>query len=100
MPRNFFRRIEVVFPIEDGKLRDRIINHILAIILADNTKARFLDAKGNYHRPETPEEATPRRSQVEFMDTTYAAKEIDLTLVGGRYPRVTLASRPVQVSDS
>src|SRR5690606_14284795 len=30
MPRNFFRRIEVVFPIEDGVLRDRLINEILA----------------------------------------------------------------------
>ena len=26
MPRNFFRRIEVVFPVEDGNLRERIIS--------------------------------------------------------------------------
>ena len=31
MPRNFFRRIEVVFPIEDGNLRERVIREILAV---------------------------------------------------------------------
>ena len=42
MNRNLFRRIEVAFPIEDGVLQDRIIREILAISLADNTKARIL----------------------------------------------------------
>ena len=31
MPRNFFRRIEVVFPIDDGNFRERIISEILAV---------------------------------------------------------------------
>ena len=34
MPRNFFRRIEVVFPIEDGNLRERVISELLALPLA------------------------------------------------------------------
>ena len=50
MPRNFFRRIELVFPIEDGVLRERIISEVLAISLADNTKARFLQPDGSYRR--------------------------------------------------
>ena len=41
MPRNFFRRIEVVFPIEDGNLRERIVSELLAITLADNQRARI-----------------------------------------------------------
>ncbi|MCS1409508.1 MAG: Polyphosphate kinase [Verrucomicrobia subdivision 3 bacterium] len=52
MPRNFFNRIETVFPIEDGVLRDRIINEVVAGNLADNTKCRLLQADGNYIRPE------------------------------------------------
>src|SRR5688572_21562726 len=36
MPRNFFRRIEVLFPVEDGTLRERIITEILGISLSDN----------------------------------------------------------------
>ena len=42
MPRNFYGRIELAFPIEDGVLRERIISEILAISLADEAKARSL----------------------------------------------------------
>ena len=67
MPRNFFRRIEVVFPIEDGVLRDRIINEILAVSLADNTKARLLQSDGSYQLVRAAKGETARRSQVEFI---------------------------------
>src|SRR5919106_952020 len=39
MPRNFVRRVEVMFPIEDPKLRARIVNEVLATVLADTVKA-------------------------------------------------------------
>ncbi len=67
MPRNFFRRIEVVFPVEDPALRDRIINQILAVQLADNTKASILQPDGSYVRPALKKEADARGSQIEFM---------------------------------
>ena len=47
LPRNFFRRIELAIPIEDGVLRERLIKEILGITLADNTKARFLHPDGS-----------------------------------------------------
>ena len=50
LPRNLFRRIETVFPIVDGIVRERVIGEILATTLADNVKARILFADGNYHR--------------------------------------------------
>jgi len=50
MPRNFFRRIETVFPIEDGVLRERMISELLALPLADNVKSRQLNSDGTYHR--------------------------------------------------
>src|SRR5205814_13483 len=40
MDRNLSRRVEVVFPIEQPELKDRLVNEILAISLADNVKAR------------------------------------------------------------
>ncbi|WP_084281362.1 RNA degradosome polyphosphate kinase [Alkaliphilus transvaalensis] len=49
MPRNLDRRIEVLFPIEDFKIKKRIIN-ILFIELMDNVKARILDHEGVYHK--------------------------------------------------
>src|SRR5262249_47328307 len=63
LPRNLFRRIEVVFPIEDGVLRERIISEILAVTLADNTRARMLSGDGSYHRVEKQGKA--HRSQFE-----------------------------------
>ncbi|HSH16244.1 MAG TPA: polyphosphate kinase 1, partial [Verrucomicrobiae bacterium] len=61
MPRNFFRRIEVVFPVEDGVLRERIIGEVLALPLADNVKARLLRADGSYHRPALKKSDVPVR---------------------------------------
>jgi polyphosphate kinase len=68
MPRNFIRRIEAVFPIEDPKLRRRLKQELLAILLADNIKAWRLQPNGTYERvpAETPA-AAPVRSQLEFM---------------------------------
>ena len=68
MPRNLFRRIEVVFPVEDGNLRDRITEDVLSRQLADNVKARILGPDGTYRIPSLPDGVKPRRSQSEFME--------------------------------
>ncbi|HTB84125.1 MAG TPA: polyphosphate kinase 1 [Candidatus Sulfotelmatobacter sp.] len=91
MPRNLFRRIEVVFPIEDGNLCDRVFREILGIQLADNVKARFLGANGVYRRVKISAGEKPRRCQAEFMalaapKTAQKSKE--------KVTRVTLASSP------
>lgn len=49
MPRNFFRRIESVFPIEEPALRRRLV-HILETYLADTKNARILHSNGAYYR--------------------------------------------------
>ena len=50
MPRNLFERCEVVFPIRDAQISTRIRKEILAALLADNLKARVLEASGVYRR--------------------------------------------------
>ena len=80
MPRNFVRRIEVLFPIEDGNLRERVMSELLAITLADNVKARQLQPDGSYVLPGPKLGAVERRSQVEFMslvndDTRFVRRE-------------------------
>ena len=50
MPRNFFRRIEVMFPVEDPRLKARLIEELLPVVLNDNVKARQLQADGTYTR--------------------------------------------------
>jgi polyphosphate kinase len=56
MPRNLHERVEVVFPLQDPLLRDRVKNELLMAYLADNVKARILQRGGSYVR-ETPKGA-------------------------------------------
>jgi polyphosphate kinase len=48
MPRNLYERVEVLFPLKDEALRQRICNEILPAYLADNQKARALGPDGEY----------------------------------------------------
>ena len=49
MPRNLERRVELLFPIDDVSLKERVI-HILDIMLKDNVKAQLLHKDGTYKR--------------------------------------------------
>ena len=51
MPRNFFRRVETVFPIEDPELRKRLIEDLLPAELRDNVDAQELQLDGTYAPP-------------------------------------------------
>lgn len=96
LPRNLFRRIETVFPIVDGILRERVIGEILATVLADNTKARQLFADGTYHRATRTDGEPARRSQVEFLALAANGRKIKRVRArgAGKYPRVELARSP------
>jgi len=72
MPRNFFRRIEAVFPIEDAHLRRRIEEEMLGIALADNVKSWRLKPDGAYERVGA-EGQPPVRSQCEFIQLAQRA---------------------------
>lgn len=50
MDRNFFRRIEVCFPVLDPKLKKRVIEESLMIYLEDNAQAWDMDGDGHYRR--------------------------------------------------
>ena len=91
MPRNLFRRIEVVFPIEDGVLCDRVFREILRVTLADNTKAWFLGPDGVYRRAKTAPGEKLQRSQSDFiaLATPKTAEKVKEKL-----PRVKLAASP------
>jgi polyphosphate kinase len=50
MNRNLSRRVETVFPIEDENWKTHILEEILKIQLADNVRARVLQADGSWIR--------------------------------------------------
>ena len=47
MPRNLDRRVEIIFPVLDEKIKERV-KHILDVSLKDNLKAYYLGADGVY----------------------------------------------------
>ncbi len=50
MDRNFFRRVEIAFPIEDRRIRQRMIEESLLNYLSDNCQAWLLQSDGSYRR--------------------------------------------------
>jgi polyphosphate kinase len=65
MPRNFYKRIEVMFPITDSNNKKRIFK-IIDLILKDNVKARLLGSDGVYSRINHGD-VNPVDSQVELQ---------------------------------
>jgi polyphosphate kinase len=97
MPRNFHRRIEVVFPVEDGNLRERISSEILAITLADTAKARQLQPDSSYAHASQRKHSPHRRSQMEFIALAMGEKA-RRTRAAKReksYPEMRLKPKPV-----
>ena len=99
MPRNFLRRVEVAFPIENPALRDQIINEVLPRFLDDRVKARELQPDGSYRRLK-PEGTEPRaQAQWHFRERSreqtkklarpkkpQAAKLIPITVANPKQP--------------
>jgi polyphosphate kinase len=67
MPRNFHRRVEAMFPIEDPAIRQRLVD-IMQLQLSDNVKSWRLRSDGKYERV-VPEAGAPLvRCQARFID--------------------------------
>jgi len=67
MDRNFFRRIEVCFPVLDDKLKKRVIDESLKAYLADNVHAWEMDGDGRYKR-RTPERGKGMSAQAALLE--------------------------------
>jgi polyphosphate kinase len=50
MERNFFRRVEVAFPVLDAKLKKRVIDEAFTFALRDNQRAWLQQSDGQYER--------------------------------------------------
>jgi polyphosphate kinase len=70
MPRNFRRRVEVMYPILDESLRRRVIDEILGNAWNDSVKAWALRSDGSYARLVPGPDEVVLRSQQRFMEIT------------------------------
>jgi polyphosphate kinase len=71
MPRNFDRRVEVMFPIESEDLRQRLVEDIIPTYMRDNVRTRILRPDGTYVRA-VPEGGAAHRSQYELLERAAA----------------------------
>jgi polyphosphate kinase len=89
MPRNLRHRVEILYPIEDAAIRDRIRVEILGTYLADRVKARRILPDGSHERVTLAPGEAPIRSQAALLET--AAK-----LAGRLVERADSASLPTE----
>ena len=67
MPRNFFRRVEIMIPVEDATIRARILE-ILQTTAVDSVKSWLLRPDGVYERVGQRAVLAPLRSQQRFVE--------------------------------
>ncbi len=78
MQRNFYERCEVVFPVLDPQLRQRIRDDIFGAYLADTRKTRWLLPSGRYIRSKNSHEATAFSAQDYFIRQVEGRDEVDI----------------------
>jgi polyphosphate kinase len=76
MPRNLFRRVEVVFPVLDPALRKRITDVIIPGYLSDCVKARVLGSDGVYTRAVCPPGKETCQAQLHFRNLARKAASL------------------------
>ncbi|MFN0063797.1 MAG: polyphosphate kinase 1 [Myxococcaceae bacterium] len=79
MPRNFFRRVELMAPIEDALLRARLLDEVLGLSLRDNVKAQLLQVDGTY--VPVRRDGPPIRSQAVLLENARRSQEPTRTTV-------------------
>lgn len=75
MDRNFFRRVEIAFPIRREKYKRNVLRD-LETYLADNTQAWALDGEGRYRRI-GQDSSTVRCAQIELLDAYTAGRPLE-----------------------
>lgn len=68
MDRNFFKRIELAFPLLDARLKKRVITEGLKFYLADNQQGWEMNSQGTYQRRRSAR-SKPHNAQGELMLT-------------------------------
>ncbi|MEX0322800.1 MAG: polyphosphate kinase 1 [Puniceicoccaceae bacterium] len=80
MARNFYRRIEVIFPVEDDSIRERIIKSIFPVYMKDCHNATLLRANGSYRKIQPARNDFAFSSQRAFIEEAkHTSKSEEIT---------------------
>jgi polyphosphate kinase len=94
MPRNFYRRIEVVFPVHDPNLRRRLLEDILPAYQRDDAFAAELHANGAY-TPVPPKSEGHRFSVQEyFLEKAAAEADAEAKIIEQEREKPQLRAQP------
>ncbi len=74
MPRNFRRRVELMFPVIEPALKRRLLQSFIPTLLSDNVKAREMLPDGKYRRVERKEGEPAVRAQMKFLEEVQSAE--------------------------
>ena len=85
MPRNLYERVEVLVPLRDEMLRNRVRHEILDAYLADNRKARVLISDASYIRAWQPIHGKRNRRQP-MGAAAFNAQDFLITVAEGKAP--------------
>jgi polyphosphate kinase len=85
MPRNLYERVEVLVPIRDEMLRQRVRHEILDAYLADNRKARILLKDETYVRAWQPMHGT-RNRRMPTGTAAFSAQDFLMSVAEGKAP--------------
>jgi polyphosphate kinase len=85
MPRNLYERVEVLVPLRDEFLRERVRREILDAYLADNRKARILLPDANYIRAWQPLHGKRNRKPPTGA-AAFSAQDFLIGVAEGRQP--------------
>jgi polyphosphate kinase len=67
MERNLLRRVEVAFPVKDAKLKQRVIQEGLMILLKDNASAWLMKSDGTFVKSKPRLNQEPIVGQLELL---------------------------------
>lgn len=95
MPRNLYERVEVLVPLRDEMLRQRVRHEILDAYLADNRKARILLKDETYIRAWQPMQGK-RNRRMPTGAAAFSAQEFLMSVAEGKAPAVLPAPVPAR----
>jgi polyphosphate kinase len=95
MPRNLYERVEVLVPLRDEVLRERVQREILDAYLADNRKARILLPDATYIRAWQPVRGK-RDRRPPMGAAAFNAQDFLISVAEGKAPALPPAPAPVR----
>ena len=96
MPRNFQRRVEVMWPVDDPALKARVLDEVLGLGFKDNVKARQLQVDGSYAPAPLALDGQTVRSQVLQLEAARRGSEPKATEPILRHAAAPVADKPTE----